>query len=165
MPEYHQWMLGRQSLMMEINIHLIYGRCRRTWPRYTYKGNRIDVLCSCPVSPELLELFSFLKPCLPKVAEGKIHTWSMPCLLSFPIRADISHWFLFFPFLVLWFYYPDKVLSLVFNLSNIELSGVRQPNPYRGINKPETFCLFIPWPKILALSYREKVKRDIWTNR
>lgn len=131
-----------------------------------YRAKWNNVLCREVVLPALnyLEYFPFLKPCLPKVAKGKIGTWSLPFLLSFPVGSDILHWFLFFPLSVLWFCYLDKVLSLVFSLSNIELSSVRQQTSYRGMDNTETFCLSVPWPKILALSYREKVKRDIWTN-
>lgn len=142
---------------------------RRTWSGAFTKQSVRHILCGefCLVCPELFGVFtfSFLKTRLLKVVEGKIGTWSLPCLLSSPVRSDILHWFLFFPLSVLWFCYLDEVLSLVFNLSSIELSSVRQQTLYRGSGHTETFCLSVPWPKILSLSHREKVKRDIWTKK
>ena len=112
--------------------------------RCVYRAKWSNVLCREVVLPALnyLEKFPFLKPCLLKVAEGKIGTWSLSCLLSLPVRSDIVHWFLFFPLSVLWFCYLDKVLSLVFSLSNIELSSVRQQTSYRRMDNTDTF-LFI----------------------
>lgn len=161
--------VGKTLITDQEHIHLTYVRLRRTWSGAFTKQSIRHILCGefCLVCPELFGVFSFsfLNTRLLKVVEGKIGTWSLPCLLSFPVRSDILHWFLFFPLSVLWFCYLDEVLGLVFNLSSIELSSVRQQTPYRGVDNTETFCLSVPWPKILSLSHREKVKRDIWTKR
>ena len=54
-------------------------------------------------------------------------------LCPFIIKVTLKKMaFLFFPLSVLWFCYLDKVLRLVFSLSNIELSNARQQSSYRG---------------------------------
>lgn len=64
-----------------------------------------------------------------------------PCHVCFPSQLDQLSPTDFFPLLVLWFCYLDKVIGLVFNLSGIELSSVRQQTPYRGMDNTET-CVY-----------------------
>lgn len=89
--------------------------------------------------PSYLVIFSFALK-LPQVVEGKIGIWSLPSLLLSQLEHIISGGFFLFSPLVSWFYYLGKVLSFVFNLSNTELSGVRQPTPYWEINNTEAFA-------------------------
>lgn len=138
------------------------------WPgAFIEQSGMNDALCREVVLSALnhLESFLFLFWSLVCLRYQKVKLVPDPCHVCFPSQLDQIPSIDFFPLSVLWFCYLDKVLSLVFNFSSVGLSIVRQQTPYRGMDNTETYCLSIPWPKILALSYREKVKRDIWTNR